>query len=158
LAVSVRKVLSRLRARQREILAALAAPLRAEFQRLAVAIAELEREASTLSRRAKRPGGGESTPCALFDEPGEGGRVATTLDAEAAPAASGQATVLPMGTPLAERRTALVTYLRAKGGAGRQTILVDTGIPPGSLSALLARGRREGWLVRDEGGQWRAAA
>lgn len=54
---------------------------------------------------------------------------------------------------LAERRAALRAYLLHRGPATRARILADTGIPPGSLSHLLAAGG----FVSARHGVWSAA-
>lgn len=62
---------------------------------------------------------------------------------------------VPLAVPLAERRLVLIEFLRRKGGATRREILRDTAMPEGSLSALLTRGGRDGWLTWSHGGIWR---
>jgi hypothetical protein len=62
----------------------------------------------------------------------------------------------PPRIPLKARKLVLLQFLKEKGATPRAIILAETKIPAGSLSALLARGIEEGWLIR-EGNKWRVA-
>jgi hypothetical protein len=68
-----------------------------------------------------------------------------TLDVEVPPELAHLVNELPSGAttketrvPLAQRRAALLNFLMAHGPATRAQIVAATGIPAGSLSALLA--------------------
>ncbi len=134
--MDVQKILDRLKRRRREILSQLPPALSSEFRELETTIGCVEKEVALLRTSAPLP---ESSG-GLFDRPSPD------------PPSEPDQSVRPV--PLAERKTALLEYLNAHGPKSRADILHATGIPAGSLSALLTRGTAEGSLVRSADGLW----
>src|SRR6266567_7831880 len=120
--MDVHKVLDRLRQRRREILSQLPPRLNSEFRDLETTIGCVEQEIASLRPSPAQP----ESSCGLFDPPRP--RPVPELNDDA------------RTVPLAERKIALVKYLNEHGPKSRADILRETGIPAGSLSALLTRG------------------
>lgn len=109
------EMVRQLRARRNAIINHLPAPLQKELEEIDATIREID---DVLRRR------GHQIDVSVPDP------VAHLVDTTVVPPR-------PSRRPLAHRREALREYLAAKGLATRAQITADTGIPPGTLSALL---------------------
>jgi hypothetical protein len=115
------------RQRQEEILSELPQPLRQEYRELAAAVRRAEETIAHHSDRQQEMF--EDEPAPEGEEPSQ--RI-----------------------PLTRRERTLRRYLATHGPATRVEILSRTGIPPGSLTVLLTKGKDDGWLEHTEDGKW----
>jgi hypothetical protein len=149
--MDVSLILANLRSRKERLRSQVAKGQR-EIDEIAVTIRHLEREAARMADAG--PQEQRQEPPDLYagcEMPGfaAGESAESRPDVrEPEPAAS------EPRTPLSARRAALMEYLTKHGPSTRGAILNGTGIPAGSLSALLARGGEEGWLRKTTKGEW----
>jgi hypothetical protein len=139
--MDVETLFRRMQKREREIIAHLSPVLQTELQEVRITIKRIEEAlASARLRRNSSPPGCRLLPGFSDEQKPSNG--------ESKPA---------IGVPLSERKAVLLDFLRGSGATGRKAILRGTGIPAGSLTVLLTHGLKEGWLIREQGGKWKAA-